>query len=464
MFVNRKQELEALNDRYASNRAEFLVIYGKRRVGKTELLRQFFQDKPHIFYLADKRTKQDQLREASRLVSGFYGDVSYSFDDWSDLLQFIASKAQDRTLLIIDEFPYLVESDRAIPSLFQKGWDLYLKDSNVFLVLCGSSIGMMERHALAYRSPLYGRRTGQILLRPMRIEHMALFFPDLDMRTLIEFHSILGGIPEYWKHIDPKLSFRQNILANLLSSQKPLYSEIDFVIREELNEPRNYYSILKAVASGKTKINDIVTSTGLDRGLVSKYLSVLRDIHVVRREVPITERNPERSRKGIYVIQENLFRFWFRFILPNRSYIAEGRTDLVMEQDVEPNLEQFVSMDFEDACRDAMWQMDLPVRYQRFGRWWEKDNEIDIVGLNDQTDDILFGECKWRNRKTSVKVAKGLVEKARMVKWGSDSRKEHFVLFSKSGFTNECESYCKKNKIQMFGLKELEGLLMNGKE
>lgn len=454
MFVNRTKELSWLEERYRKGESEFIVVYGKRRVGKTELMKQFFRERPHIFYLADKRSSQEQLKDASAIIGRYFEEKFLEFRDWSEILEYLATRDK-RIVLVIDEFPYLMENDPAIPSIFQKGWDMHLKKSRVFMMVCGSSIGMMERHVLGYKSPLYGRRTGQIHLKPMKPGAMAEYFPGIDVERFIEFYSILGGIPAYWRFFDPKISVMENIKKFIFNKEEPLYGEVDFVLREEFREPRNYFSILRAISFGKTRLNDIVQETGLDRGLVSKYLSVLRELHVVVKEVPVTKRDVERSRKGLYRIQENLFKFWFRFVHPNRNYIEEGRPDIPINEDLKHNLNLFISSEFENICRESLWNIDLPYTFNKLGKWWQGEEELDIVGLNEKTDDILFAECKWRNRKTGIEVAKELLKRSEKVAWRNDVRKEHFIIFSRSGFTSSCRDFCNENDISMFDLEDV---------
>lgn len=450
-FVDREFELKALRERYSSGKPEFMVIYGKRRVGKTELVKQAFKDIKHIYLLADRRSDLDLIQDFSRRVGRFFDDPGVSmigFRDWIELFEYLEKKiGNERVVIVVDEFPYLVEGNRAIPSLFQKGWDEYLQHSNLLLILMGSSISMMERGVLHYRSPLYGRRTGQLLLHPLGFREARKFFPENSMEEQIEFYSILGGTPAYLLQFT-EIGLADNIKKRILRRDAFLYNEVEFILREELREPRQYFTILKEISSGKNRVNEISQATGIERNVLSRYLSILEDMRVIRRELPVTEN--QRSRKGIYRIEDNFFRFWFEFVFPYRGDIERDETDSVIQRIYE-KLPMFVGHTFEDVCKEALWSKK---GFTKIGKWWHRDDEIDIVALNDETKEILFAECKWQSRKVDAGVIADLIEKSKLVDW--DGRKESFAVFSKSGFTKSCLDYCEKNGVETFDLKDLE--------
>lgn len=468
-FVNRVSELDALERRYITENAEFMVIYGKRRVGKTELIKKFFENKPHIYFLADKRSENDQLKELAGKIGEFFKDPFISrngFSDWISVFEYLKAKLKEKhkhkkLIFVIDEFPYLVHSNKAITSLFQKGWDEYLKEMNIFLILCGSSISMMEKEILSYKSPLYGRRTGQMMIQPMKFAEMIHFFPEPDIEKAVMFYSILGGTPEYWKQFSDSMSVIENIKENVLKKDSFLYNEVEFILREELREPKNYFSIIKAISFGKTKLNEIVMETEIKRDIVSKYLKTLEDLKIIRREVPVTERHPLKSRKGIYVIDDNFFNFWFRFVYPNKGYIEEGRTEYVLNEKINPYLNTFVGFCFERICREILIDLSvqgkLPFKGGEIGRWWDKNEEIDIVVKNKKTSEILFCECKWKDN-VNFDVLDKLKKKADLVEWNKDKRKSYFMIFAKS-FNHKFKKYLLSNNILCFDIKDIENFL-----
>jgi AAA+ ATPase superfamily predicted ATPase len=452
MFINREKELESLNAAYKDRKAQFIVIYGKRRVGKTELVKQFFKNIPHIYFLADKAPEREQLSLLSEKVGLLYKDeflLSRGFGNWYDFFTYIKDKG--RVVLVIDEFPFLIEANRAVPSIFQKGWDEGLKDSGIFLILLGSSIGMMETDVLGYKSPLFGRRTGQLLIEPLSFWHAKKFFPRMSDEDFMYIYSVLGGTPAYLLQFDPAADLWMNIRKKILSHDAYLFSEPEFILKEELREPRNYFSIIRAISMSKARVSEIINETGFEKNVVGKYLSVLTDLRIVKREVPVTEKSYEKSKKGIYMLDDNYFRFWFKYVFPNKSFIEEGETDYVIKNKIRPELDIFVSQTYEDVCRSYV-KKGIPkgMKFNKVGRWWTKDAEIDIIGINEDDNAILFGEAKWSVKPVGVNIFNELKTKAEKVQWGNSRTSKHFALFSRKGFTSEMLKAAEREKVLLF--------------
>ncbi|MEW6418936.1 MAG: ATP-binding protein [Nitrospirota bacterium] len=439
MFVNRERELKALSTAYKDSEAQFIVVYGKRRVGKTELVKQFFKDIPHIYFLADKSPEKEQLRLLSEKVGLLYKDeflLSRGFGNWYEFFKYIKDKG--RVVLAIDEFPFLIEANKAVPSIFQKGWDEGLKDSGIFLILLGSSIGMMETEVLGYKSPLFGRRTGQLLIEPLNFWDSKEFFSKMSNEEFMYVYSILGGTPAYLLQFSPSLDLWMNIRKKILMPDAYLFNEPEFILKEELREPRNYFSILRAISMGKTRVSEIINETGFEKNVVGKYLSVLTDLKIVKREVPVTEKSYEKSKKGIYMLDDNYFRFWFKFVFPNKSFIEEGEIDYIIKNKIKPELEVFVSQTYEDVCRSCVKKgIYKGMKFNKVGRWWTKDAEIDVIGINEDENAILFAEVKWSEKPVGVNILNELKTKAEKVLWGNSETSKHFALFSRKGFTND---------------------------
>lgn len=449
-FINRGSELKALNEKWVGNKPQFFVIYGKRRVGKTELIKQFIKEKPAIYFLADKRTANEQLVELGRITGRFFNDTlleKKGFSDWLEVFQYLKDKTKDHLVLAIDEYPYLVETDSATSSIFQKGWDQYLKDGNVFMILSGSSISMMESEALIYKSPLYGRRTGQMLLKPLCFNESWKFFPKKSFDDFLKIFTITGGVPAYLIQINPKISLKENIRQRIFTKTEFLHNEVEFVLKEELREPKNYLSILKAISFGKRKFSEISNETDIQKNALTKYLNTLERLQIIEKEVPITEKNPQKSRKGLYKISDNFFRFWFQYVFPYKSDLEIERFDEVLSK----LKESFISLEalaYEEICRETMWRLrDIFFPFERIGKWWEREKEIDIVGINNQTKDIVFGECKWSSKQVGTNIYEDLKRKTTYVQWQKDKRKERYILFSKSGFTADMLDLAKKEKV-----------------
>jgi len=458
-FVDRESELRTLEDVFTSEKAELIIIYGRRRVGKTELIKKFFENKRHLYFLADLQ-KEEQLLKMFSEIAGLAVKKEYlRFEDWDGLFSFLTDVAKkERVVVAFDEVGYINEANPAFYSILQRFWDERLQHAKVFLILCGSSVSMMERDVLGYRSPLYGRRTGQIELKPLTYKDSRQFFPGLDEEEMIEFYSVLGGIPSYLKQFDVDKDVFENIEKEILDPDKFLYKEPRFILLEELRDPTTYLSILTAISQGARKFNEISQGSYVEPTKLSKYLSVLLDLRLINKIRPVTERK-EFRRNTLYSIGDNLFDFWFKFVHPHHSLIEGGEIEVVMDF-IRSDFDRFVSFAFEDVCRQTLWELNterrLPFTFMKIGKWWHKEDEIDIVALNDRTKEILFTECKWQDKKVGKDVAENLLRKKELVDWNKDRRKEHFAIFSKSGFQKSCIERCQENGILMFDLKDIK--------
>ncbi len=459
-FINRGSELLSLNENWKKDKPQLIVIYGKRRVGKTELSIHFAQSKPHIYFLCDRTSMYKQLQKFTRMIAKYFKDEflpSDGFKDWIEAFKYIVHK-NEKIIVIIDEFPYLAETDKAIPSIFQKIWDLYLKDSKIYLVLQGSSIAMMEKTLLVYKAPLYGRRTGQLLLKPFQFKEVMEMFPDKSFEEVLSLYSIVGGTPLYLNKFIGK-GYVEVVKNEILQKGQPLYEEVEFLLREELKEPRNYFVILEALSLGKRKLSEIINETGFDKGTVSRYISILDSLQITSKEIPVTEKIPEKSRKGIYRIDDNFFNFWFMFVFRNRSFLEEGRIDEVVTH-IQKAMPTLLAQNYEKIAKEillrAFSKHKISLSFEFYGRWWDKDKEIDLVATNHHTNEILFGEVKWSNKQVGTNIYEELKEKAHAVEWGKKGRKEYFIIFSKSGFTKDMISLAKKDKVFLVHKDELK--------
>jgi len=474
MFVNRTKELSQLEGRYNSNKAEFVVVYGRRRVGKTVLLKQFVQGKEpwveceayrnHVYFLADLRPEAEQLRYFTQQLYQVTEEPMLaleSFSSWDSALTYLAQVCRDkRIIVVIDEYPYLCSVNTAFPSILQRIWDERLKASQIFLVLCGSSISMMEREVLARPSPLYGRRTSQLLVEPMDFFDAKLFFPDRDIREQVETYAIAGGIPAYLEQFQPERKLWDDVRDVVLRKDGFLYDEVSFLLMEELREPRNYFAILSAIANGNTKLNEIAQGASLPRPTVGRYLDILRDLRIVRRVLPVTETKPHKSKKGLYKIIDPFFRFWFRFIYPNRGFLEEEEYDFVLREKIEPNFPIFVASAFEEVAAQLLSKLNsanqLPFKAARIGAWWSRTEEIDVVALNGDSTKALAGECKWTQKPVGTNILDDLKGKAQMLKEHIPTEQIHYALFSRSGFTEALQSVADAEGILLFTLEDFK--------
>ena len=464
MFVNRLSELDLLEKRFVSGKAEFFVLYGRRRVGKTELLARFCEGKRAVFFVSDLgseislRTTLSSAINAIIFGPGQMVDAVYS--SWEALFQALGQAAQkERLVVVLDEFPYMVTAHPPLASILQKSWDQTLKNSQIMLILCGSYIGMMEETVLGYQAPLYGRRTAQYLLEPLQFKDARLFYPSFPNEDQIRAYAVYGGTPAYLHTIDPNKTLNENIQDNILTRGSYLYDEVRFILQQELREPRNYFAILQAIAAGKTRLNEIKQATGLDGA--TAYLDTLQQLHLIERLVPVTETQPQKSRRGIYRLKDNYLRFWFRYVHPNRSQLERGGTYPILENQVLPEIDHFSSLAFEEICQQYFWQNGLSEKLSflpdNIGRWWSANEEIDLVVVGEK--DAVLVECKWSSQPIGTNILADLERKASVVQQELGERKIQFALCSRSGFTPQLiESLTKRSDTLLLDLSQILGL------
>ena len=403
-FINREKERAFLEKEYAKSTASLVVIYGRRRIGKTALIKEFVKDKSALFFLATEESESENRNVFKQLVSEYVGDdliASSNIGDWESLFRFILEKGNDeRKLIVIDEFQYIAKSNPAFISVLQKIWDTMLSNENVMLILCGSLVNMMYAQTLSYDSPLYGRRTGQIKMGQIAFKHYHEFYKNLSEKQLIEYYAVTGGVPKYIESFENFGDVYEAIEQCVMSKESYLYEEPNFLLEKEVKDVGSYFSIIKTIASGKEKPSEIASALEVKSTNLPKYLSVLIDLDILEREVPATESKPEKSKMGLYRIKDNYIKFWFTFIYPYRSYIEMDNTDFVMSKIKKGFIANHAAFVYEDVCRkeymnELVAQETWDFVPTKIGRWWDRtDTEIDIVAVDENSDNIIFGECK----------------------------------------------------------------------
>lgn len=442
MFIDRRAELSNLEAHYRSGHAELFVLYGRRRVGKTELLRQFCADKPHVFFIATLSSDRDQLTSFSQDIWRLtHADApeGFTFPTWEAAFRALAD-LPGRPIVVLDEFTYLISGNKSIPSLLQKTWDETLRNTQVFLILCGSYVGMMEREILGYQAPLYGRRTGSYLLPALELPAAAAFFRAYEPVQQIEAWAVLGGMPYYLTAFSDQVDIFANIRRHVLDSQGTLRREPQLLLMEELREPRNYFSVLRAIAQGATRLNEISQAARIgDVTTTARYLDILQDLRVVSRRVPATESRPDKSKRGLYQITDAFLRFWFRYVHPNQGSLDLDLADAVLAQRVRHTFDQFVSGAFEDAARAHVAQLaranELDFLPERVGSWWDRAAEVDVVAVSDADGALLLGECKWSVNPVGTDILDDLQHKTALVDPEGRRPAVSYVIFAKAGFT-----------------------------
>lgn len=440
-FIGRETELANLNQLYAQQKFQLFVLYGRRRVGKTTLLNEFCKGKDSIFYSAEQSNTKLNLEKFSAQVFQFYQEKNLEpFSSWTNVLSYIDHHQQEKRLvLVIDEFPYLVRKNKALLSELQHLIDHQLKNSRLFIILCGSYMGFMEKEVLGSKSPLFGRRTGQLHMKPFHYQTSVKFLETFSQETKLNLYGTFGGTPLYLQQIEPQETLEENIKRAFLKPTSYLYEEPLLLLHQEVQEPGVYNAIIEAIACGYTKANEISTKIGEDTAKCLKYIKTLCELDILYKETPFGEK--ETSRKTIYGISDLMFRFWYRYIFPNRTLIETGAIDVIWQKRIAPDYNNYMGLVFEKVCMDYLTAQNakgkLPLLFTSIGRWWGTDPathsqvEIDLIAKDDK--DYLFGECKWRNEKLDLPVLHELQKKADI--FSKNRNQTWFVLFSKSGFT-----------------------------
>ncbi|WP_304230585.1 ATP-binding protein [Lactobacillus kitasatonis] len=465
MFVGRHQELEQLNQAYQENDFQFTVIYGRRRIGKTSLINEFLKDKKAIYYVALEENAEDNLKRFSDAISIFKNTDQggkEKFADFEECFKEITRLAQkQRVILVIDEFPYLAKAYPTISSMLQSYIDYEFKETNLFLILCGSSMSFMERQVLGYQSPLYGRRTLALKLEPFKLSEAHEMLPKLSKEDAFIINTVCGGVPQYLSYMSDSMSVADNIKKNFLTKSGRLFDEPNNLLQQELRDPTNYNSIINAIASGASKHSKIAQSAHLQTGPLTTYLNNLIDLGIVEKKLPVTEQKKSRSKNIVYRICDGMFRFWYTFVGKQTDLIERGLTDLAWVK-VQKSLSDFMGPEFEKYSQDFMWSQDMnekivPNPFIHLGNWWGTDKrthqqvELDIVGFSDDERDGYFGECKWKNEPIPRSVLEKLIANSEIFKYPI----KHYYLFSKSGFTDSCRELAEKINCQLFTFEEM---------
>ena len=444
-FVDREQEMATLQSEYERDGSALVVLYGRRRVGKTTLISEFIKNKKALFFLASEESESQnrlafQEKAADFLNSNLLKNVEVK--SWDVLFRAIMDSHFDsKPVIVLDEFQYLGKSNPAFPSVFQRIWEEILKDRQVMVILCGSLISMMQSQTLAYDSPLYGRRTAQIRLKQIPFAYYHQFFPDKSRKELIEMYAVTGGVPKYIELFSQSKDIYSAIEKCVLNRSGYLYDEPHFLLQQEVSEVGSYFSIIKAIAAGNTKLSAIAGVLEVKSTSLTKYLKTLIDLDILEREVPVTEDSPEKSKKGLYKIKDNYLRFWFAFVYPNMSFIESGHGRIVMDKIRKSLVRNHIAFVYEDICRERMWEINAegvwPFYFSKLGRYWDSKEEIDIAAIDPDGKNLILGECKYWQEPVGVSVLRELEAKAKTVSWEKEKRKTWFVLFSVNGFTED---------------------------
>ncbi|MFH1633712.1 MAG: ATP-binding protein [Chloroflexota bacterium] len=453
-FFGRNAELQLLDDLWGSPRATMLILYGRRRVGKTSLLTHWMgpASRRALYWVATPTTTQEQLRSFSQALYNFANPessapVSFTYATWEQAwIQAAALTRQERLALFIDEFTYLLQANPSVAGVLQNVWDHHLKNTDIFLALSGSHLGMMQRQVLSYQAPLYGRATAQLHLRPLPFGITRAYFKRYSAAERVVIYAIFGGIPAYWERIDQSISISENILRQLLTPSNMMQEEPRLLLHDFVREPQNYIAILRAVAHNARTQKEILSYTGLPQGHVSKYLSVLQDAGFVERRIPVTK--AQTSRLGRYHITDPYLRFYYRFLAERQAQLALGVQRQALEE-IKRHLLDFIgTYTWEELSREWLLRASehdiLPFIPDQVGSVWTRKAQVDVVGFNRMEKTIILGECKWSPRAAGRKVLVDLVEKTSNIVPKQGRWRVYYLGFARGGWTEAAKIFARE--------------------
>ncbi|MCD8249821.1 MAG: ATP-binding protein [Lachnospiraceae bacterium] len=464
MFIGREKELSELERLYEKGTFQLFILYGRRRVGKTTLLKEFCRNKNSIFFSAEQSNEKMNLDKFSGLVFEHFGESALEpFSSLENALLYIHEKTKEEPLvLVFDEFPYLAAVNPALLSTLQHLIDHRLQQGKLFLVLCGSYMGFMEKEVLGSKSPLFGRRTAQLHMRPFDYRTSCELLEGFSDEEKLMLYGAYGGTPLYLRQVDPCLSLKENIENSFLRPTAYLYEEPLLLLRQEVQEPGVYSAIIEAIAGGASRANEIATKTGEPAAKCLKYIASLCELGIIDRQTPFGKK--ASSQKSIYRISDFMFRFWYRYVSGNKTLLETDAMELVWKRKIEPDYSHYMGLVFEQACREYLLRKnslgELPLLFTEIGSWWGTDRnspehaqaEVDLVARGEA--DYLFCECKWRNQPLDYTVLEKLRHRADLV--SKQREKTWFALFSKTGFTDAVLREAEKDEsVLLFGLKDM---------
>ena len=467
MFIGRKKELQSLERMYTSDKFEFFVIYGQRRIGKTTLISEFIKDKKVIFMTAKEVNDYLNLTEFTRKIENAFelrADTLH-FNTWENAFVYLADNAKsDKLLVVIDEYPYAAIANKSLNSMLQIAIDHHLKNTPIKLILSGSHVSFMEDKVMGSKSPLYGRRTGMIQLKPFDYYDSGKMLSSFSSEDKVKFYSVLDGIPYYLSLVDARSSFEENICRLFFETDGALFNEPDLLIKQAFDAPARYNSIIEAVAKGAQKSSQIEQITGIEKSPASAYIRTLTDIGFLAKEIPFGE-NPLKSRKGKYALGNNMLRFWFTNVSPHFSDIQLGNGKVVFRERVLPLIDDYIGKSaFEAVCLSYLLRLNsqnrLPFLASKSGKWWGNDpvkreqTDVDVIVSDpNYSNSIILGECKWRTDIKEVSEIEKLMNKSILF---PEYSSYYYFFFFKGSFAEQTRKHFAQTKnLTLLELDEL---------
>ncbi|WP_148233422.1 ATP-binding protein [Pyrococcus sp. NA2] len=413
-FVNREKELETLERLYGREGFTLVLVTGRRRIGKSRLVREFLKGKNAISVQFEKRLWEYNLKKLNKAIGEHFGIPAPNFSTFSDAFHFIASQSRERLIVFLDEFSYLLRYSE-VEAEFQSIIDEILQESNIMLILSASSVGLLKRSFFEYSSPLYGRSDVTLNLQPLGFKHIFEWFEDISPEDAVKVYAVTSGVPRYLELFEGR-NVDEEIKANFFDPNAFLFREAKELLEEEFREPETYYTLLEAIAKGKTRVNEIAQHAFLEPKNTARYLRILEDLGILKRELPVGR----KAKRGIYRFKDLYFAFWFRFVAPYFEEIESGFPEGALE-DFNANFNRYLGYAFEEIAKQFLIEINragkLPFKFTKIGRWWHKNEEIDLVALNERGKGALFVEVKWKDlsEREAKRILKDLERKSRLV-------------------------------------------------
>ena len=449
MFLGRQEELKRLNMLYNSGKFECVVMHGRRRSGKTALLRQFMANKKAIYFCAQETNSRENLENLTRCIRQLQHEPAAdnpNIDTFGDAFVYIGGLAQsDRILLIIDDYQFLAVAHRCITELICSQIDINLRNSKLMLIICGSSAPPVENKTHGQSSPFHGYRTAQISLEPFDFFETKRLYTAYSPYDIAIIYGLTGGVPKYLEQMDPELSIEDNIRRNFFDPSSFLFEEPANILRREIRDPTYYNAVLRAIATGNAKNSEIASAVGLETSACTAYLKNLIALGFVGKYTPMTER---AGKKTIYEIDDNMFRFWYRFVYGNISLIQSGMADRIW-RGIANEISSFMGKVFENICHQWLTQRNqagrLPIRFVDIGPWWgvdpvwKMDAAVPIIAYSDD-ENAIFADCEWSEEPMQVSALNSLFERSRLFRYTN----RYLYLFSRAGFSEECTATARR--------------------
>jgi uncharacterized protein len=449
-FIGREREMAILDRLWQSEQAELMILYGRRRVGKTRLITNWMQTSgvSAIYWVAAPTSSLDQLRSFSQALfhfdTGQAAPDTFTYANWQQAFSQLGRVAQQKRVAVaLDELTYLFAVEPGIAGILQNAWDQNLRHTNLLLILSGSHIGMMERNLLSYQAPLYGRATSRILLSPLPFAATQRFFPNYRADERVAVYAMLGGVPAYWEQFRPKATLDANIREQFLGGVNLLHDEARLLLQDFVSDIYNYVAILRAIANGYRTPKEIASNAGLTDKHISMYLSILIETGFVERRVPVT--SSETSRAGRHYISDPFLRFYFRFLSRRQAQLTMEIQDQALEE-LKRHLVDFIgTYTWEELCQEWLLRSaghhQVPFLPDQVGAIWNKQAQVDVAGINSMEKTLILGECKWNRHAMDWDVLSGLVEKTDKVVPSEGKWKVYYLGFAREGWSEAARQY-----------------------